>query len=129
MTDDYYVLDADDRIVQVSGELHTRLDPFLGHTIWEASPGAQPLLGPSFAEARRSGRELELTSFYAGRLATRRIVPAGETLAVHVEVLVNLDVRTLGTLAASLRAIEGALAARRPARPGRRAAGSPQALP
>lgn len=125
----YYVLDAGDRIVQVEGAARETLGTFLGHPIWDASPGAASLFGPYFAEARDTGRELEFVTFYAGRVARRRVVPSGDQLTVYVTPLVSLDVRTLGTLAASLRRVEGELAARAPAPPDPRAPASLRALP
>jgi len=125
----YYVLDGDDRIVQVNGEETSRLAAFLGHSLWDVSPGAEKLFGPYFDEARRTGHEVEFTSFYAGRVARRHVVASGGSLTVHVTPLVELDVRTLGTLAGSLRRVEAELAAREHERPDRRAHGSLRALP
>lgn len=109
-TGDRYVVDCDDRIVTVVGHFEDTLGPFLGHSLWEANPQAERLFAPHFAEARRTGCEVEFTSFYAGRLAWRRIVPTGQTLTVHVTPLEELDVRTLGTLSETLRRVEAELA-------------------
>ena len=109
-TESRYVVDGNDRIVTVVGHFEETLGPFLGHSLWEVSPQAERLFGPHFADARRTGLAVEFTSFYAGRLAIRRVEPTGLTLTVHVTPLQELDVRTLGTLTASLRRIEAALA-------------------
>jgi len=127
--DGYYVIDGEDRIVRVWGGLQQTLGRYCSHSLWECTPHAEPLFGPHFDEARKTGCEVEFTAFYAGRLARRRVVPAGQTLTVHVAPLEELDVRTLGTLAESLRRIEAELAAREPAPLDLRAHGSPQALP
>jgi hypothetical protein len=129
VSESYYVLDGDDRITRVTGSIRATLGPFVGHTIWEASPRAQPLFSPHFAEARATGLEVEFTAFYGGRLSLRRVVPAGDVLTVFVTDLLELDVRTLATLGASLRAIESELAARELAPPDRPGRASLQALP
>jgi len=124
-----YVLDADDRITQVSGPLEATLGHALGHSIWETSPEAERLFKPYFEQARRTGEEVEFTEFYRGFLARRRVVPAGRSLTVYVTPMRELDVTTLGTLAASLGQIEAELAARAPARRDRPAPASLRALP
>jgi hypothetical protein len=127
--DDRYIVDSDDRIVTVVGHLEDTLGPFLGHSLWEANPQAERLFAPHFAEARRTGREVEFTSFYAGRLARRRVVPTGQTLTVYATPLEELDIRTLGTLSESLLRVEAELAAQAPAQPDPPARASLQALP
>jgi hypothetical protein len=129
MSETYYVLDAEDCVVRVVGSLRRTLHPFLGHSIWEATPRSEALFSPHFERARATGEEVEFVAFYSGRLAHRRVVPSGDTLTVFVTVLRELDVRTLGRLAASLRAIEDELADRASARPGPRSPASLQALP
>jgi hypothetical protein len=124
-----YVLDADDRITQVSGPIRERLGPYVGHSLWEASPHAREVFEPYFAEARATGREVEFTALYSGRVERRRVVPSGRALTVHVTPVAGVDVRTLATLTGSLRAIEDGLADRASERPGRRAPGSLRALP
>ena len=127
--DDRYIVDSDDRIVTVVGHLEDTLGPFLGHSLWEANPQAERLFAPHFAEARRTGREVEFTSFYAGRLARWRVVPTGQTLTVYATPLEELDIRTLGTLSESLLRVEAELAAQAPAQPDPPARASLQALP
>lgn len=105
----YVVLDANDRVIQVGEDLREQLAPFLGHVLWEQMPDAEPLCGPGFDHARRIGSEVEFPVFYRGRAKRLRVVPAGDTLAVHVERLAELDVTTLGTLKESLARIEAAL--------------------
>jgi hypothetical protein len=124
-----YVLDGDDLITQVSGPIRDRLGPYVGHSLWEASPHARELFEPYFAEARETGREVEFTAIYSGRVARRRVVPSGLALTVHLTPLAGLDVTTLATLNASLREIEDGLADRAFERPGRRSPGSLRALP
>ena len=128
-TDGRYVVDSDDRIITVVGHFEETLAPFLGHSLWEVSPHAARLFAPHFAEARRTGCEVEFTSFYAGLLARRRVVPTGQTLTVHVTPLEELDVRTLATLSESFRRIEAELAARAPEQLDPPAHASLQALP
>lgn len=103
--------------------------PFLGHVLREHIPDTEPLLDPGFDEARRTGSEVELPVSYRGRAERLRAVPAGDTLAVHVERLAELDVTTLGTLTESLRRIEAELAGPVSERRGPRALSSLRALP
>ncbi|HEU0248154.1 MAG TPA: hypothetical protein VFR38_13815 [Gaiellaceae bacterium] len=125
----YVVLDANDRVIQVGEDLRDQLAPFLGHVLWEHMPGAEPLCGPGFDEARRIGSEVEFPVFYRGRAKRLRAVPAGETLAVHVERLAELEVTTLGTLRESLLRIEAELPARGSGQLDRPAPSSLRALP
>jgi hypothetical protein len=128
-TDDRHIVDSDDRIVTVVGHFEDTLGPFLGHSLWEANPQAERLFAPHFAEARRTGRDVEFTSFYAGRLARWRVVPTGQTLTVYATPLEELDVRTLGTLSESLLRVEAELAGQASAQPDPPARASLQALP
>lgn len=127
--DEYLVLDAEDRIVRVGPGLADAFDPFVGRVLWERLPGAEPLYRPHFDEARRTGRPVEFTVFYASELKHMRATPAGTELAVHVRRLRVLDVTTLGTLATSLREMTSELADRSPAPPDPPARGSLRALP
>jgi hypothetical protein len=124
-----FVIDDTDRIVQVGDEMPGGMEPFLGHPLWEYLPHGQAVFGPLFEEARAGASEVETIVYYAGGTVGVRIVPSGKSLVVYATRRIELDVRTLGTLSASLRAIERELAARAPARPDRRALGSQQALP
>jgi hypothetical protein len=125
-----FVIDETDRIVQVGDEMPGGMEPFLGHPLWEYLPHGQAVFGPLFEEARATGHEVETVVYYAGGTVGVRIVPSGKkSLVVYATRRIELDVRTLGTLSASLRVIEQELDARAPARPDRRALGSQQALP
>jgi hypothetical protein len=124
----FFVLDEDDRILQVSEEYHETMGKYLGCSVWEFLPRAEQVLRPHFGEARSTGAVVERTVFYAGGTVDLRIVPSGGSLTVHVSGRTQLDVRTLGTLAASLRKIEAELAARAPAQHDRRARESLRAL-
>jgi hypothetical protein len=125
----YFVLDGDDRITFVPPGHADGLRPFLGQRIWALWPGAEPLFRDKFDEARRTGRETAFTTFYAGRTEFIRAVPTEDGLAVHVEAITELDVRSLSTLAESLLKIEAELAARAPEQLDRPVPSSPQALP
>jgi hypothetical protein len=125
----FFVLDAEDRIVQVSEKYHENMGRFLGHPIWEYLPRAEFLFRPHLEEARRTGRPVESTVFYAGRTIDLRIVPSGQSLAIYPKSRTELNVRTLATLAASLRRIEAELDARAPERHDPPAPASLQALP
>jgi hypothetical protein len=125
----YFVLDDDDRIVHVSREFHDTRGSGVGHVFWEHLPRAREIYGPLFEEARVSGRPVEATIFYAGRLKRVLAIPGGDGLAVHVENLVELDVTSLATLTRSLAQLDGALADRASERPCRRSRGSLRALP
>lgn len=124
-----FVIDEGDRIVQVGDDEPGGMEPFLGHLLWEYLPHGQAVFGPYFEEARATGAEVETIVYYASGTVGVRIVPSGRSLVVYATRRIELDVRTLGTLSASLRAIEQELAARAPARPDRRALESRQALP
>jgi hypothetical protein len=127
--DTYVVLDDDDRIVSVSPRLHDDLSHWLGHVLWDHLPAAKRVYGPCFEDARASGTPVTSVVFYSGRVKRLTAIPASDGLAVHVEVLADLDVTTLGTLTRSLERVEGALAGRAFARPDRPARGSLRALP
>lgn len=122
-----FAVDQDDRIVQTC-DRNEGMAAFLGHPLWEYLPRAEPMLRPYFDEARRFGREVEATIFYAGVLFVLRIAPSRENLTVSVTRRVELDVSTLATLAASLGSIEAELGARAPSRLGRPALASRRAL-
>jgi hypothetical protein len=122
-----FAVDQHDRIVKACDE-HDAMTAFLGHSLWEYLPQAEPILGPYFDHARSSGQEVEAAIFYGGALVELRIVPSRLDLAVIVTRRVLLDVSTLGTLAASLVSIEVELGARAPSRPGRPAPASRRAL-
>jgi hypothetical protein len=62
----FFVLDADDRIVQVGEGSPRSMAGFLGHSLWEYLPQAESLVRPHFDEARQTGHEVEATVFYAG---------------------------------------------------------------
>ncbi len=124
-----FVIDETDRIVQVGDEMPGGMEPFLGHPLWEYLPHGQAVFSPLFEEARATGEEVETIVYYAGGTVGVRIVPSGRSVVVYATRRIELDVRTLGTLSASLRAIERELGARAPARPDPRALGSQQALP
>jgi len=124
-----FLLDRADTIVQVDAESRAAVAPFLGHPLWTFLPEARPLLGPVLDEARRVDGEVESTIFYAGWSVDVRVVPVGACLAVRLERRTELELRTLETLAESLRSIEAELAAREHVRHDRRAPASPQALP
>jgi len=106
----YIVLDEDDRIVQVSPGLHEELGRWLGQVLWDHLPEAADVYGTYFEDARSTGRTVESIVYYAGRVKRLTAIPAPDGLVVHVERLAELDVRTLGTLTASLRRIEALLA-------------------
>ena len=124
----FFVIDANDVIVQVSEEYQGSMGHFLGHPLWEYLPRAELLFRPHLEQARRTGEEVESMIFYAGGTVELRVVPAGESLTVYTARCTELNVRTLGTLAESLRSIERELAAREPAQPDRPALGSLRAL-
>ncbi len=125
---DYYVLDEKDRIVHASDGCRW-MRQFLGHVVWECMPLAAVIFRPRFEEARVVAREVEFPVFYAGALSRIRVVPAGSQLTVFVTHVGRLNVRTLGTLTASLSRIEAELAARVPERLDPPAPVSLQALP
>jgi hypothetical protein len=129
LTDLQFVVDGGDRIVHVAEEHRATMARYLGHPLWVYLPGSQALLSPYFDEARETGELVESTVFYAGGTVDVTITPAGPNLAVRLRRRTDLNVRTLETLAQSLRSIEAELAARERVRPDRRAPVSPRALP
>jgi hypothetical protein len=128
-SDLYIVLDPDDRISYVSAGLQDELGRWVGHVIWHHLPKADSVYGPLFEEARATGRTVEAVVFYAGRVKRLTAIPAADGLAVHVERLEALDVRTLGTLAESLDRVARVLGAPAHAQPDSPARGSLRALP
>jgi hypothetical protein len=124
-----FVVDGDDRIVRVADEHRATMARYLGHPLWIYLPGSEPLLSPIFEEARGTGEQVESTVFYAGGTVDVRVEPTGAMLAVQLRRRTELNVRTLETLAQSLRTIEAELAARERERPDRQAPASPRALP
>jgi hypothetical protein len=125
----YFVLTPDDVIRHVSEPLQGKMGTYVGHSLWVRMPRSELVFRPYFQEARRTGEEVEFVEFYAGGILHMRVVPSGESLTVYPTRLSELDVRTLGTLRASLERIASELDARASARRGRRAAGSLRALP
>ena len=123
------VVDGADRIVRVAEQHRAAAAHYLGHPLWLYLPGAEPILGPYLEHARETGDVVESTIFYAGGTSDITVEASGAFLAVRLRRRTELDVRTLETLATSLRRIEEELAARGPARPGRPARASLQALP
>jgi hypothetical protein len=124
-----FVVDGDDRIVQVADEHRATMARYLGHPLWIYLPGSESLLTPIFEEARETQEIVESTVFYAGGTVDVRVRPSGTDLAVRLRRRTELNVRTLATLARSLRTIEAELAARERERLDRRALASPRALP
>ena len=129
MRDVRFVVDGEDRIVQFAEQDRETIGRYLGHSLWTYVPGADEVLTPYFDEARASGDVAESTVFYAGGTYDVRVEPSGSALAVRLTRRTELDVRTLATLAESLRSIEAELAARAPARRDRRAPSSRPAPP
>jgi hypothetical protein len=129
LSDLRFVVDGEDRVVRVAEEDRETIGRYLGHPLWTYLPGADELLTPYFDEARASGDVVESTVFYAGGTYDVRVEPSGRDLGVRLTRRTELNVRTLATLAESLRTIEAELAARAPARRDRRAPSSRQAPP
>ena len=125
----YFVLDDHDRVVHLSREFHDTRGRGVGYVFWDHLPRAREIYGPSFAEARATGRPVETTIFYAGRLKRLLAIPGGDGLAVHVENLAELDVTSLATLTRSLEQLDAVLADRASELPDRRSHASLQALP
>jgi hypothetical protein len=124
-----FVVDRHDRIVQVADEHRATMARYLGHQLWVYLPGSEPLLSPIFEDARGAGEVVESTVFYAGGTVDVRVAPTGASLAVQLRRRTELNVRTLATLARSLRTIEAELSAREHERRDPRAPEFPQALP
>ena len=123
----FVVLDADDRILRVGPGLHDRFGAFVGQVLWGRLPGAEPLYGPHFEEARETCRTVEFTVYYAAELKRIRATPGAEDLTIHIWPIGVLDVRTLATLAESLQTMELELSDRASEPPGRPAPASPRA--
>lgn len=125
----YVVLDDDDRISYVSASLHESLGRWVGHVIWEHLPRSRKVYGPTFDEARSSGKAVESVVFYSGTVKRLTAIPGPDGLAVHVERLVQLDLTSLATLTRSLAQVESVLARRASAQSDSPALASLQALP
>lgn len=108
----YIVLDDDDKVLYVGADLIERFGGWIGHVLWDHLPQASDVYGPCLEAARADGRAVESTVFYSGRAERLIAIPTAGGLAVHVEMLAELSVRTLGTLTSSLRRVESALAGR-----------------
>ena len=128
-TDCYFSVSPDDVISRVSAPLQRQLGHYVGHSIWIRMPESESVFRPYFEEARASGREVDVVTFYAGATTRLRIVPSGRSLTVYPTKLSGVDVRTLASLRSSLERIASELDARELSRPGRRARASLQALP
>jgi hypothetical protein len=129
LNDQQFVVDRKDRIVRVADEDRATIARYLGHPLWVYLPGSEPLLSPIFEEARETQEVVESTVFYAGGTVDVHVKPGGANLAVRLKRRTELNVRTLATLAQSLRTIEAELDARALERPDRPARASPRALP
>ena len=129
MIDLRFVVDGDDRIIRVAPEHKATMARYLGHPLWMYLPGSEPLLSRIFEGAREGDEVVESTVFYAGGTVDVLVTPAGAILEVQLRRRTELNVRTLATLARSLRTIEAELSAREHERRDRRAHASPQALP
>ena len=127
--DAYLVLDAEDRVAHVSSKLHDELGRWIGHVLWDHVPGARDVYGPTFDEARATGRPVESIVFYSGRAKRLTAIPGPDGLAVHVERLAELDLTSLATLTRSLASVEAALAGQASAQSDPPAHASLQALP
>ena len=123
------VVDDADRIVRVTEQPQGAVAHYLGHPLWFYLPRAEPILGPYLEHARETGDVVESTVFYAGGTFDLTVTPDGPFLALELRRGAELDVRTLETLASSLRRIQAELDAREPLPLDRRAHGSLQALP
>ena len=128
-SDAYIVLDDSDRITYVSSRLHAELASWIGHVLWDHLPRAREVYGPTFDEARASGKSVTAVAFYAGRVKRLTAIPGPDGLAVHVERLAEIDVTSLATLTRSLGRIEAALALRASAQSDSPALASLRALP
>ena len=128
-SDAYIVLDDFDRITYVSSRLHDELARWIGHVLWDHLPRARDVYGPTFDEARSSGRPVSEVVFYSGRVKQLTAIPGPDGLAVHVERLAEIDVTSLATLTQSLERIESALAPRESERSDSPAPASLRALP
>ena len=84
MTDLQFVVDGEDRIVQVAEEHRATMARYLGHALWVYLPGSESLLSPYFDEARETGDVVESTVFYAGGTVDVRVAPNGAFLAVQL---------------------------------------------
>jgi hypothetical protein len=129
LSDQRFVVDGEDRVVQVAEENRDTVGRYLGHPLWTYLPGAEPVLKPHLDEARESGEPVESIVFYAGGTFEVLVEPSGMSLAVRLTRRTELNVKTLATLVESLQTIEAELAARAPARRDRPARESRQAPP
>ena len=128
-SDAYIVLDDFDRITYVSSPLHDELARWIGHVLWDHLPRAREVYGPTFDEARSSGKPVSAVVFYSGRVKRLTAIPGPDGLAVHVERMAEIDVTSLATLTRSLGLIEAALARRASAQSDSPALASLRALP
>ena len=105
----YVVLDEEDRVVEVGPHAPAILLSSLGDRVHEVFPGTEPLYGPHYERARRTGAVVEFAQYSDGYVALVKAVPAKCGLIVSWELIGFVDVMTIEGLRTSLAAVECAL--------------------
>lgn len=105
----FVILDEGNRIVEVGPAARAGFESLLGANVLDAFPGSQPVFGPYYEKARRTGQPVEFGQFYEGRALRVRAVPGPRGLTVTWATIGILDVLTLDGLRASLESILDAL--------------------
>ena len=104
------VFDDEYRVVALSDAAEPLLGHLVGERFWEHFPTARTIFLPYCEQARTSGDEVEVLTFFEGALKRVRYAPDGPNLTATWEVLATVDVSSLDTLQESLREIQSALA-------------------
>jgi hypothetical protein len=104
------VFDEEYRVVELNDAAESLFSHLLGEPFWDHYPSARAVFLPYCEEARRTGGEVELVTFFEGSLKRVRYEPDGPNLAATWEVLATIDVSSLDALQESLRDIASALA-------------------
>lgn len=108
----YVVLDAEDRVLEVSPHAPAAFRSLLGKRVHEGFPGTEALFAPYYERARRTGDVVEFAQYSDGHVTLTKVVPAGFGLIVSWELIGFIDVMTIAGLQASLAAALDALAER-----------------
>ena len=100
--DQYLILDAEYRIVEVGPAAQAMFGPVLGELAFDAFPDSEPLFRPHYERAARAGEPVEFATFYNGLVLHLRVTPSDSRLVVSWEEIARLDVLTLDGLFESL---------------------------
>jgi len=109
----YVVLDAEDRVLDVSPNAPAPFPSLLGRRVHEGfPPETEALYGPYFERARRTGETVEFSQYSDGHVSLLKAVPIRRALVVSWELIGFIDVMTIESLRHSIDAALMALTVR-----------------